>query len=278
LIAGGRSFTGMKNSPLILVVGGALLLLACGGKKQIDYSTTETKATEVVVDEVPVSVNMPSGWKDSPLSLPNSKKWEAPAGTFDGPEITIGATFGMPASVEDAVGQATLGMADGVKRKEKVGDAFVVSTESASGMSFSVHTFVPATEDKTLECSVSYIRASGKIQNLPAQRAWAEKLCLSAKPKAAPQKIEVTAEMNDFLSQFGTGTSIGKALKKHGAKGLDTKDMELFDIKSPKVTKTKKDGALTCYSIDGKAGMTTRSYNVCWSGNKIARIDELGLR
>lgn len=119
---------------------------------------------------------------------------------------------------------------------------------------------------------------SGKIQNLAAQRAWAEKLCLTAKPKAAPQKIELTAEMNDFLSQFGSATSIGKALKKHGQKGLDTKDMELFDIKSPKVAKTKKNGAFTCYAIDGKAGMTTRSYDVCWSGNKIARIDELGVR
>jgi hypothetical protein len=268
----------MKLSLHILVVGGALQLLACGGKKQSDYSTTETKPTEVVVDETPITVNLPSGWKDSPVSLPNMKKWDAPAGTFDGPEITVATNFAMPASVEDAVAQATLGMADGVKRKEKVGDAFVVSTESTSGMSFSVHTFVPATEDKALECSVSYIRASGKIVNLTAQRAWAEKLCLTAKPKAAPEKILLSAEMNDFLAQFGTATSIGKALKKHGQKGLDTKDMELFDIKSPKVTKTKKNGAFTCYAIDGKAGMTTRSYDVCWSGNKIARIDELGVR
>jgi hypothetical protein len=206
------------------------------------------------------------------------KKWEAPAGTFDGPEVTVATIFAMPTSVEDAVGHATLGMADGVKRKEKVGDAFVVSTEAASGMSYSVHTFVPATDDKALECSVSYIRASGKIENLAAQRAWAEKLCLTAKPKAAPEKILVSTEMNDFLAQFGTATSIGKALKKHGQKGLDTKDMELYDIKSPKVTKTKKNGAFTCYAIDGKAGMTTRSYDVCWSGNKIARIDELGVR
>lgn len=135
----------MKLSLRILVVGGALVLFACGGKKQTDYSTTETKPTDFVVDDVPVTVSMPSRWKDSPSTLPNLKKWEAPSGSFDGPEITVGVTFGMPASVEDAVGQATLGMADGVKRKEKVGDAFVVSTESASGMSYSVHTFVPAT-------------------------------------------------------------------------------------------------------------------------------------
>jgi hypothetical protein len=268
----------MKLSLRILVVGGTLLVTACGGKKQTDYSTTKLEPTDLVVDEVPVTVSMPAGWKDSPLGLPNLKKWEAPAGAFDGPEITVGLTFGMPASVDDAVGQATLGLADGVTRKEKVGDAYVVSTESTSGMSYSVHTFVPATEDKALECSVSYIRASGKIQNLAAQRAWAEKLCLTAKPKAAPEKIQLTAEMTDFLSQFGTATSIGKALKKHGQKGLDTKDMELFDIKSPKVTKTKKNGAFTCYAIDGKAGMTTRSYDICWSSNKIARIDELGVR
>ena len=268
----------MKLSLHILVVGGALFLFACGGKKQIDYSTTETKPTDVVVDDVPVTVNLPSGWKESPLSLPNMKRWEAPAGSFDGPEISVAAIHLMPESVEDAVGMATLGMSDGVKRKEKVGDAFVVATESAGGASFSVHTYVPATDDKALECSVSYVRATGKIENLAAQRAWAEKLCLSAKPKQAPEKITVSAEMNDFLGQFGTATSIGKALKKHGQKGLDTKDMELYDIKSPKVVKAKKNGAFTCYSIDGKAGMTTRSYDVCWSGNKIARIDELGVR
>ena len=268
----------MKLSLRILVVGGTFLMVACGGKKQTDYSTTEIKPTDIVFEDVPVTVSMPSGWKDSPLSLPTLKKWEAPQGSFDGPEITVGVTFGMPATVDDAVGQATLGMADGVKRKEKVGDAFVVSTESASGMSYSVHTFVPATEDKALECSVSYIRVSGKIQNIAAQRAWAEKLCLTAKPKAAPEKVQVSTEMNDFLSQFGSATSIGKALKKYGSKGLDTKDMELYDIKSPKVTKTKKNGAFTCYAFDGKAGMTTRSYDVCWAGNKIARIDELGVR
>ena len=119
----------------------------------------------------------------------------APAGTFDGPEITVATIFAMPASVEDAASHATLGMADGVKRKEKVGDAYVVSTESASGSSYSVHTYVPATEDRALECSVSYIRATGKIENLGAQRAWAEKLCLTAKPKAAPEKLTVSADM-----------------------------------------------------------------------------------
>ena len=73
----------MKLSLRILVVGGTLLTVACGGKKQSDYSITETKPTELVVDQVPILVNLPTGWKDSPLSLPNMKKWEAPAGTFD---------------------------------------------------------------------------------------------------------------------------------------------------------------------------------------------------
>jgi hypothetical protein len=267
------------NGTMILVVCGCASLLACGGTTQIDYSMTETKPTELVVDGVPVLASLPTGWKDSPLSLPNAKRWVAPGqGSFDGPEIAVATTYGMPASVEDAVTTATLGMADLIKRKEKVGDAFVVSTESPSGASYSVHTYVPATEDKALECSVSYIRASGRIVNVAAQRAWAEKLCLAVKPTSAPEKVPVSTEMNDFLSQFGTAKSIGKALKKYGAKGLDTKDMELYDIESPKVTKAKRSGAFTCFAIDGKAGMTTRSYDVCWSGNKIARIDELGVR
>lgn len=141
-----------------------------------------------------------------------------------------------------------------------------------------MHTYVPATDDKGLECSVSYVRASGSIDNVDAQRAWAEKLCLGVKPTNPPEKIEVTPEMSDFLSQFGTGVSIGKTLKKHGAKGLDSKDMELYDIKSPQVSKAKKQGPLTCYAISGKAGLTTRSYDVCWEGKQIRRIDDLGMR
>jgi hypothetical protein len=276
LIAPGLTLPGMHEHLFILVVGGSLL--ACAGKKQIDYSTTETKAADLVVDDVPVTASLPPGWKESALSLPNAKRWESPAGTFDGPEIAIATTYAMPASVDDAVAAATLGGGEPPKRKEKVGDAFVVSTEGASGASYSVHTYVPATDDKALACSVSYVRATGAIQNLAAQRAWAEKLCLGVKPKNAPGKVELTAEMNDFLAQFGTGVAIGKALKKHGAKGLDTKDMELYDIQKPVVTKARKDGSLTCYAIQGKAGLTTRSYDVCWEGKQIRRIDDRGMR
>lgn len=266
------------RTTIILSLAVSALALACGGKKQVDYSTTETKPTELVVDEVPVVANLPA-WKESSLSLPNAKKWESPNGMFDGPEIGISTTFAMPKNVDEAVTTATLGLNDGPpKRKEKVGEAIVVSTEAASGGSYSVHTFVPASDDKVLTCSVSYVRASGSIDHIAQQRAWAETLCLSVKPKNPPVKVEVTPEMTDFLSQFGTGVSIGKALKKHGAKGLESHDMELYDIKNPEVTKAKKDGTLTCYAISGKAGLTTRSYNVCWEGKQIKRIDDLGMR
>ena len=40
----------------------------------------------------------------------------------------------------------------------------------------------------------------------------------------------------------------------------------------------KKEGALTCYAFSGKAGITTRSYNVCWDGGRIKRVDDLGMR
>lgn len=92
--------------------------------------------------------------------------------------------------------------------------------------------------------------------------------------KAAEPKVEVSAEMQDFLSGFGSHTAVTASLAKHGAEGLATQDMEMYDLTDPVVTAKEGD----CYTFDAKAGMTTRTYGVCWEGGKIASVEDKGMR
>ena len=99
----------------------------------------------------------------------------------------------------------------------------------------------------------------------------------TAEPAAA--KVDVSPEMQAFLAGIkGKSADVEAALKAHGAEGLDTKDMGMYDLQSPKVTATKKDGDKTCYTFDAKAGMTTRTYDVCWTGGKITEVVDKGMR
>ena len=97
--------------------------------------------------------------------------------------------------------------------------------------------------------------------------------------KADTAKVEVSPEMNAFLADIkGKSTDVEAAIKKHGADGLDHKDMTMYDLGSPKVTATRKDGDKTCYTWDAKAGMTTRTYETCWAGGKITEVADKGMR
>ena len=92
-------------------------------------------------------------------------------------------------------------------------------------------------------------------------------------------KVDVSPEMTAFLAGIkGKSTDVEAALKANGVEGLDSKDMGMYDLSSPKVTATKKDGDKTCYTFDAKAGMTTRTYDVCWTGGKISEVADKGMR
>ena len=92
-------------------------------------------------------------------------------------------------------------------------------------------------------------------------------------------KADVSPEMQAFLAGIkGKSSDVEAAIKAHGAEGLDHKDMTMYDLSSPKVTATKKDGDKTCYTFDAKAGMTTRTYDVCWTGGKITEVADKGMR
>jgi hypothetical protein len=99
-----------------------------------------------------------------------------------------------------------------------------------------------------------------------------------AKTAEAP-KADVSPEMQAFLADLkGKSTDVEAALKKHGVENLDAKDMGMYDLTSPTVTASKKDGDKTCYTFDAKAGMTTRTYDVCWTGGKISEVTDKGMR
>jgi hypothetical protein len=89
----------------------------------------------------------------------------------------------------------------------------------------------------------------------------------------------VSAEMKAFLAGFnGDYKAVKAALKKHGAPGLDDKDMGIMNLESPKVTAAGKQGARQCYTFEATAGITVRTYGVCWEGGKIVTVEDKGMR
>lgn len=86
--------------------------------------------------------------------------------------------------------------------------------------------------------------------------------------------IEISAEMKGFVGGMGTSDKVEASLKKYGAEGLDAKGMEMYDLKDPKVTAKSGD----CFDFEAKAGMTTRTYAVCWKAGKIEKVESKGMK
>jgi len=86
--------------------------------------------------------------------------------------------------------------------------------------------------------------------------------------------VKVSTEMQDFMNNLnGKSASVGIALEKFGKPGLDTKDMGMYDLASPKVLEAKE----SCYLLECKSGITKRKYNLCWEGGKISSIEDKGM-
>mgnify|MGYP001594886952 CR=1 FL=1 len=93
--------------------------------------------------------------------------------------------------------------------------------------------------------------------------------------EATAKGITVSAEMQDFLGGLkGKSSDVQASLAKHGIADLATADMDMYDLSEAKVTTST--GA--CYTIDAKAGMTVRTYDVCWEGGKINKVVDKGMR
>lgn len=97
--------------------------------------------------------------------------------------------------------------------------------------------------------------------------------------EAAAPKLEVSPAMTAFLSDLkGKSKDVAAALKTHGADGLDGKDMDMYDLQSPKVVAQEKRADKDCYTWEAKSGMTTRTYETCWANGKIAEVTDKGMR
>ncbi len=98
--------------------------------------------------------------------------------------------------------------------------------------------------------------------------------CGSKDAPSGAAAVEVSADMKAFIGGMGSSAKVEAALKKHGVAGLDAKSMEMYDLKDPKVIAKKGD----CYDFEAKAGMTTRTYAVCWAGGKIKTVESKGMK
>jgi hypothetical protein len=87
--------------------------------------------------------------------------------------------------------------------------------------------------------------------------------------------VEKSKEMDGFCSAMNnTSDGTAAALKKYGAAGLETHDMEMYGLSEPNVTAATG----PCYTVEFKAGVTTRTYDVCWEGGKINKIVDKGMK
>jgi hypothetical protein len=106
-------------------------------------------------------------------------------------------------------------------------------------------------------------------------KAGGDKAGPAAPAEPAAPAVTVTPQMTAFMSDLkGKSADVEAALSVHGVEGLDTKDMEMYDLGSPKVVATEGD----CSTMEAKAGMTVRTYVLCWKDGKIATVEDKGMR
>lgn len=80
--------------------------------------------------------------------------------------------------------------------------------------------------------------------------------------------------MQDFMNNFnGRAASVKIALDDFGKPDLDRKDMDIYDLKEPRVISA----AGNCYLLQCASGMTKRKYNICWEGGKISAVEDMGM-
>ena len=99
----------------------------------------------------------------------------------------------------------------------------------------------------------------------------------AAPAAAAPAAgVEVSPEMKAFMGMLdGKDASANNALKKYGIKDLKNTDLGIYTLKNPKIIKSKKLGALQCYTRVTAAGMLKHTSRLCWNpAGKIAEVTD----
>lgn len=264
-------------------------LCACKGSSGADWSGKEIKPVEASVGDVPFSIALPDGLKkNGALSSDTLLAWEA----AEGGSLTVAvAKLAMPpATLKDAVARSGGDMV--VAKQEAIDGGFLVTAHSNAKDAVKVDVY-KMVDGGGLWCNAMQSGGVGEPK-LEAAKAWLEKVCLSVEPKGAPKgpakdaqngkdpkaapSVDLLPEMREFLGGFGSSGKVTAALAKHGAEGLDTKDMGRHDLTAPKVLKAELHGVKLCYALEAKAGEATRAYLVCWDGGKIVSIEDMGLR
>ncbi|GEM_PF-1374509 len=99
--------------------------------------------------------------------------------------------------------------------------------------------------------------------------------------EAAPEKpaapvVEVSEDMKNFMAKFdGTDAAVTAALKEFGSgETITDDDMGMYTLSDPKVVANTGD----CFTMEAGAGMTVRTYEVCWADGKINKIEDKGMR
>lgn len=95
----------------------------------------------------------------------------------------------------------------------------------------------------------------------------------------AEETVECEGPMVEFLGMLkGKYTDVEAALDKFQAEGLDRVDMDMYDLEEPKVVACSKSETGECCTMEAKAGMTIRTYDICWENDKITSIVDKGMR
>ncbi|PRQ05707.1 hypothetical protein [Enhygromyxa salina] len=123
-------------------------------------------------------------------------------------------------------------------------------------------------DDKKADDKADDKKADDKAVEAPAEEPPAEE------PPAAA--VEVSEDMKNFMAKFdGTDPAVTAALKEFGAnEEIADDDMGMYMLKDPKVVSAEGD----CFTMEAGAGMTIRTYNVCWAEGKINKIEDKGMR
>jgi hypothetical protein len=88
-------------------------------------------------------------------------------------------------------------------------------------------------------------------------------------------KVETTPEMQEFMEMIkGTSSDVTKALVKFATEELKNHDMAMYDLSD--AVAVAQDG--DCYTMEAKAGVTTRVYKICWDAGKIYVIEFLEMK
>lgn len=100
-----------------------------------------------------------------------------------------------------------------------------------------------------------------------------------AEAEEAPATVECDQNMMDFMAMLkGSYKDVEAALAQFGAEGLETADMDMYDLKEAKVVACQKSETGECCTMEAGAGMTIRTYDICWTDGKITSIVDKGMR